>query len=297
MGADGQSVLEGAEVARSLTWPKVATDYHGALLRLATMRAAKKQYLIFGYVEFFPRDLPLPESFTAGDKPWAVPGSGGNVTLAASASKTGVADALAWYEEAARGRVSIPRNGPPIALAAPPFGVEPALGRFCAGGDVPFASQWHGGPRIHRLVPMAAPDAAVRSLGASAEAREWLATNAGFDPYGFEEWLTSISLLAPDPLLSGVGHFTQNRGADGLERIIVQAHRRRYAGYPDADADELKLVLLQRRPAGWIEVLPTSFDEDGFAITEYAEPVSEFGIRDHLPYARASAGIDASCPS
>jgi hypothetical protein len=61
--ADAQGVPEGAEVARSLTWPKVATDYHGALLRLATMRAAKKHYLIFGYVELFPRDLPLPESF------------------------------------------------------------------------------------------------------------------------------------------------------------------------------------------------------------------------------------------
>jgi hypothetical protein len=275
--ADAQGVPEGAEVARSLTWPKVATDYHGALLRLATMRAAKKHYLIFGYVELFPRDLPLPESFTAGDRPWAVPGSGGDVTLAASAVAMPVADALAWYEEAAHGRVTIRWNGPPIALAAPAFGVEPALGRFCVDGDVPFAPQWHGGPRIHRLVPMEAPHAAVRSLSASAEAREWLATNAGFDPYGSEEWLANISLLAPDPLLSGVGHFTQGRAADNSERVVFQAHRRRYAGYPEADAEALKLVVLQRRPAGWIEVLPTSFDEDGFAIIDYPVPVSESG--------------------
>ena len=57
-------------------WPKVTTDYHGALVRLATMRAAKKQYLLFGYVELFPRDIPVPESFSAGEKPWSVPNSG-----------------------------------------------------------------------------------------------------------------------------------------------------------------------------------------------------------------------------
>ena len=62
-------------------WPKVATDYHGALVRLATMRAAGKQYLLFGYVELFPRDIPVPERFTAGEKPWAVPNFGGDVTL------------------------------------------------------------------------------------------------------------------------------------------------------------------------------------------------------------------------
>ena len=258
-------------------WPQVTADYHGALVRLSTMRAAKKQYLIFGYVELFPRDIPPPESFWAGDRPWTVPGFGGDVTLAASALAMPVADALAWYEEAARGRVTIPRNGTSIDLMAPPYGVEPALGRFCVGEDVAFAPQWHCGPRIHRLVPMEDTDQVVRSLVSSAAAREWLATNAGFDPYPFEEWLGSISLLAPDPLLSGVGHFPLGRGTDGSERIVLQAHRRRYAAYPEADADALKLVLLQRRPAGWTEVLLTSFDGDGFAITDYPEPVSESG--------------------
>lgn len=280
-GENNQSVPQGAEPTGDQEglrkWPQVTTDYHGALVRLSTMRAAKKQYLIFGYVELFPRDIPSPESFTAGDRPWKVPGFGGDVTLAASALAMPVADALAWYEEAARGRVTIPRNGTSIDLTVPPYGVEPALGRFCVGEDVAFAPQWHGGPRIHRLVPMKDTDQVVQSLVSSAAAREWLATNAGFDPYPFEEWVGSISLLAPDPLLSGVGHFPLGRGADGSERIVLQAHRRRYGAYPEADADALKLVLLQRRPAGWTEVLLTSFDGDGFAITDYPEPVSESG--------------------
>jgi hypothetical protein len=90
-------------------------------------------------------------------------------------------------------------------------------------------------------------------------------------------------LLAPDPLLTGVGHFTQGRRADGSERVVLQTLRRRYEGYPEAEADALKLVLLQRRPAGWTEVLPTSFDDDGFAITDYPESVSESGFAISCP--------------
>jgi hypothetical protein len=183
----GKSVPERADVASPpkvpLKWPKIAADYHGALIRLATMRAAKRQHLIFGYVELFPRDIPPPESFRARDRPWAVPGFGGGITLVASALAMPVSDALAWYEEAACGRATIPETS--IDLATPPFGVEPALGRFCVGEDVPFAPPWHSGPRIHRLVPMEDQDEDIRKVGLSAAAREWLAVNAGFDPFSF----------------------------------------------------------------------------------------------------------------
>jgi hypothetical protein len=271
------------QVWSSQEYLAIATDYHGALVRLSTMRAEKKWYLIFGYVELFPRDMPYPESFTASDRPWTVPDSGGEVTLALSALAMPVADALAWYEEAAQGRVTIPLKETSLEIASPPFGAEPILGRFSVGEDVPFAAQWHGGPRIHRLVPMEEPAEAVQKLGSNVCAREWLADSVGIDPFQFEEWLGSISLLAPDPLLSGVGHFVQGRREDGSERVVIQAHRRRYEGYPDGEADALKLVLLQRRPGGWTDVLPTSFDDDGFAIADYPEPVSEQGYAISCP--------------
>ena len=41
--------------------------------------------------------------------------------------------------------------------------------------------------------------------------------------------------------------------------------------------------MLQRRPAGWTEVLPASFDNDGFAIKDYPEPVSETGFAISCP--------------
>jgi hypothetical protein len=297
----GKSVPERAEpdcaLEVSRKWPRVTTDYHGALVRLSTMRAAKKQHLLFAYVELFPRDIPLPESFTASERPWSVPGSGGDVTLRASATAMPTADALAWYEEAAGGRIMIPQDSTRsgnasqpdgakptgIEIVSPSYGAEPALGRFCVGESVPFAAQWHDGPRIHRLVPMEDPAEAVRQLATHSDAREWLTNNAGFDPFQFEEWLGSIALLAPDPLLSSVEHFSQERSADGSERVVLQVHWRRFEGYPEEDAAALKLVLLQRRPGGWTEVLATSFDNDGFLVADFPEPVSETGYAISCP--------------
>ena len=257
------------------TWPKVEADYHEAVVRLAAMRAAKQQYLLFGYVELYPRDIPVPAGFNAGDKPWPVPSFGGDVTLTASALPMSVAEALAWYEQAARGHVTIPQKL--VDLTAPPFGVEPALGRFSVGADLPFAAPWHDGPRIHRLVPMDDLAEAVANLGASRAAREWLATNIGFDPFDHEDWLGSLALLAPDPLLSSVGHFKLERTSDGAERMILQARRRRYDDYPAEDADALTVMWLQERPSGWTEIQPSSFDPDGLIITTLPEPVSKGG--------------------
>jgi len=263
-------------------WPKVETDYQGALLRLATMQAGSTHYLLFGWVELFPRDIPVPTSFHAGDKPWTVPGSKG-IRLGASATAMTVVEALSWYEAAARGRVVMPSTNRLIEIMAPTFGIEPTFGRFSVDVELPFAPHWHNRPRIHRLVPMTGLEEIIYKVGLVPEARKWLRTYVGIDPFDFEEWLGSLSLLAPDPLLSGVGHFSQPLGENREEQLVLQAHRRRFESYPDGDAENLQLVVLQRRPSGWTEVLPVQFDQDGFAIKSYPEPTSETGYAISCP--------------
>ncbi|MEY2343191.1 VPA1262 family N-terminal domain-containing protein [Acidithiobacillus sp. IBUN Pt1247-S3] len=265
-------------------WCKVATDYHGALVRVATMRTSQIQHLLFGYVELFPHDIPVPESFRAGEKPWRVPNSRDSMTLSFSSVRMSVADALTWYEEAAQGRVTIPGTASPVSLVAPPFGFEPSLGHFSIGDNVPpFAAQWHGRPRIHRLVPMEPAVEVVQNLRSSSPAREWLAANTGFDPLDYEEWLGSLSLLAPDPLLESVHYLPPEGNPDGSERVTFQVRRRHYEDYPDAEADALNFVLLKRRPSGWTEILPTPLDTDGFVIKDYPEPVREVGYAISCP--------------
>ena len=50
-------------------------DYQGALIRLATLRANKQQYLLFAWIELYPFDMRIPDRWTAGDEPWRVPKS------------------------------------------------------------------------------------------------------------------------------------------------------------------------------------------------------------------------------
>lgn len=264
------------------TWTKIDTDYHGAAVRLVTIRAEKKQYLLFGYVELYPKDLPIPVAFNVGDKPWPIPHYNGNVSLAASVLPMPVAEALAWYEDAARGQLAIPL-AKPVELIAPLFGIEPSLGRFSVGEEFPVIAPWRDGSRVHRLVPMQEPDEAVTTLAASSDAREWLITNVGIDPFEYEDWLATISLVAPDPLLAGVRHFRLEKTSASAERIVLQLRQRRYDGYPAADAGALKVIWLQERPSGWTDVKSCDFDTDGFAIMTPPEPVDKVGYAVTCP--------------
>lgn len=131
----------------------VFENYQGALIRLATLRANKQQYLLFGCVELYPFDMRIPERWTAGDEPWRVPKSD-SWTCGFSAWPVSVATALDWYEAAAKRDVTIETdNGRKIKVQATQFGPEPAYGDFCTGVNAPFELRWHDGPRVHRYVP------------------------------------------------------------------------------------------------------------------------------------------------
>lgn len=267
---------------RPSAWRKVDSDYHGALVRLATMRANCTQYLLFGYVELFPRDLPVPESFNAGSGPWAVPGLSG-VTLAMSATSMSVLDALSWYENASQGNVNIPLPTP-VNLVSPLFGVEPSTGQFSIGEEAPpFVAPWHGNPRIHRLVPMELPSSEVERLKKNSEARKWLSDILGFDLLDHEEWVASLSLIAPDPLFSRVNHYSLGVQPNGSERWIFQAISRRYQNCQILGTDALDFVLLQQRTSGWTEVLPIKLDSDGLFIKDYPEPAGKMGYAISCP--------------
>jgi hypothetical protein len=262
-------------------WPKVAEDYRGALVRLATARIEGKHYLVMGYVELFPRDIPPPDSFNVGEAPWTVPNFGGETTLGVSATWMSVGDALAWYEAAAGGQTVFPGARKSVATAV--FGPEPAIGTFCVGWEIPFAARWHDIPRIHRLVPMEEVAERLQNLGSSPDARQWLTLNFGLDPFEYEEWLGSLAMLAPDPLLQGVGVYIQDARDDGGERLVLQAERRRYLGYPSDEADALSLVIFERRPGGWAHAASHSVDAEGFVIIQGQMPVGETGYAITCP--------------
>jgi hypothetical protein len=45
------------------TWPEhLTTDYAGAAVRLTTVMQDRQQYLLFGCVELYPHEIPLPRA-------------------------------------------------------------------------------------------------------------------------------------------------------------------------------------------------------------------------------------------
>jgi hypothetical protein len=256
---------------------QLADDYRGALVRLATLRANKQQYLLFGWVELYPFDMKLPTGWTSGEQAWRVPQSD-SWSCAFSASPVTVAQALDWYEEAANGTVVIRKtNDQTLSAKATRFGPEPAYGRFCTDVDAPFALLWHDDPRIHRYVPLSASPEPVRQLGSKPQVREWLNRHVGFDPYEFHEWLGGLALLAPDPLCSSVGVFPTFRADDGRETLMVHAVPRQSAERGVADLSDLSIHVAQRRVDGWESVRTISLASGTSAKIENPQWCCEVG--------------------
>lgn len=274
-------------------------DYQGGLIRLASLRADKQQYLLFVWVELYPFDMRIPDRWTAGEAPWSVPGPD-NWTCGFAAWPVSTVDALNWYEAAAKGDVTMPADkGRSIKVQATPLGPEPAYGGFCTGVDAPFALAWHDGPRVHRYVSLAANPKVVRKLGLNSKAREWLTLHVGFDLYEFDEWLGGLALLAPDPICAAVQPCFTARCDDGRETLTVQVVPRRSVERGIADLSTLSIHVAERRVGGWQSVRTIPLSSPGGAIKlENPQWYTEVGyalvcsVRGLLRFVEPQSGIE-----
>lgn len=255
----------------------LAADYPDALVRVASLRANQKHYLLFAWVELYPFDMTAPESWTAGGKPWNVPGSKG-WSCAFSATKVATHRALQWYAHAASGSVNIALSAPKSILASDvALTSEPVLGKFSTGVDAPFTFKWHDGPRVHRLIRLKRPARPVFELGRNPAAREWLVSNAGFDPFSFDEWLGGVALVAPDPVCASFWLFPSDRSKQtGEETLSLQIVPRRSVAR-DADLKSLTVYVAERRVGAWASVAEIAVDQSGFATLPYPQPTGGIG--------------------
>ena len=257
-------------------WAIVADDYPSALVRVAALRADGVQHLIFGWIELYPFDMTAPDGWIAGQKPWSVPGQP-RYSCTFSATKVPVRRALNWYADASRGRINIAVSNPEPVLARPlDFAPEPNPGRFNVNVDAPFVFRWHDGPRINRLVPMAGPHRALFRLSRSEKAREWLALHLGFDPFFYDEWLSGLALVAPNPICASFHVFRSARAADGKETLTLQALPRRIEG-KTADVTRLTAHVIERRGEGWSNLATASLVANGLAKLTFPQPTGAIG--------------------
>lgn len=195
-------------------WPPlVPGDYNAGVVRLVTLVCDRVNHLLFASVELLPTEMPAPPNPPRGGW-WS---NIGDDRLCVGRTALPLADALDWYEALKQGRATIP--GKTFAITASALGPEPDYEGFAVLPEPPpFSPSWHGRPRLHRLVPMAAlaePVQALRdrmvNVSAEGRARQWLRDHIHFDLLAYDDWLGSGVLIAPNPLLRGFSARIVNR--------------------------------------------------------------------------------------
>ena len=181
-----------------------------------------------------------------------------------------VAEALNWYQSALSGSMKVPGLSPDVSIATSRFSPEPILGRLLISNELPFALAWHGGLRIHRLVPMEDLPDPIAGLISAKESekqttiRTWLDDRLGFDLIAYDDFLGGVVLMAPNPVARGVATYLKEILPGGRERLGVKAAVRQ-----GIDPRTLYVRLREERPGG-TSVLESRLDQ--FGMTEFVVP-------------------------
>ncbi len=248
----------------------VASDYDRAILRVAIATREELRQLIFAWVELMPVEIPSPpEAFAKKNFK--------GIQLSASRVICGLEEGLDWYEAAWAGDTRLPRSITPVETAA--FVAEPSVKRFALPGTPPFSPTWHMRPRLHRLVPADDPEGMPAELAtglttvpAFRRARVWLEGQLHFDALAHDDWLGSVALVAPNPLMREIGlHITSRDNA--AETVEVGGQLR--AGQKP---DTLKVVFQERRVEAVGVYAVRSLDLHGLAQERFEPEVADFGM-------------------
>lgn len=234
----------------NLDSPILDSDYRHALVHLAWYREDSRRFLLFGMVELFPSELPSPDPTKEQALP--VRSLGRRHSVYVRRIVMTAEDALAWYAKCREGHVMLPNtNGEWDLLVTSQFREEPAWPNLLTTHQLPFHN-W-GTVRAHHLVQTAIlPEARLPLTNLTAVG--WLTDKLFFNFLEFGEWLGSISLIAPNPVLRNLHHTlaVEEAGeASDIHLIERQGH----------DVHKLVLYLGEHRYGGVVSY--RSIDLDG----------------------------------
>jgi hypothetical protein len=256
-------------------WPEhVLSDFPRVLVRITTLTRKRAHHLLFGCVELFPPEVPGPDSLSAERE------SIGADQFVTSAAVLPVGAALAWYEAALTGNLTVPGIPGAVPVQTVPLAAEPGLGHFVAAAKPPVSAPWHGGTRLHRLVPMEEQPEVIRELKAgiihpdrTKKARRWLKERLHFDVLDADESLGGLVLLVPNPVLRSLSSFPLETSATVGEVIRVQATARDRHGY-----ETLEVTLREERPDGTFLIGRSRLDVLGRADFVLPHQVEQTGL-------------------
>jgi hypothetical protein len=271
--------------------PEYLEPFQWAVIRLATYVAgsAFQPRLLFGSVSLLTEDRPRPESGQGVEQHRVGKRKEERVFFRRTVLRAG--DAIAWYRSASSSAVATPvpsnpqevdaeLDGKPISPSTfvddpewPTLGVPAGpdlLSNPGGPGDpAPFVGSVSGSARIHRRFGDGTGFGAVT---ADTAAIAFLKRRLHFDLADYSEYLGSLALVVPDPVLRLVQHFFVP-GKDGEPENLVYRLVPR-AGQTTTD---LRLTILERRANLLSRFETVLVPRDGLVIVPRMLPVQASG--------------------
>jgi len=262
--------------------------YSGAVVRLATLQKERGQpaYLLFATVSLLPRNRPLPSTMAKVD-PFKIGKTGETVFFRRVVMSTN--EAIEWYRALGNGDDKTPTpskqeehdsklDGRKIEVSKlidDP--VWPYLG--LPVGDIGFAHPSrlsHPAPfvgsissRIHRRF---GSQNGFDNFLTDDEAVSFVARRLHVDLRAYSEYLGSIALVAPDPVLKQVDNFMIEASVDKGERILY-----RFIPQPGESLEGLKLTTFDEQANLLTDVSTYDIPEDGVLDIDKGNCIGAYG--------------------
>jgi hypothetical protein len=271
--------------------PKPLEPFTWAVIRLATYvrDSSAAPRLLFGTVSLLTDDRPRPASGYGVERHRVAKGKGGTVYFQRTVLEARAA--VEWYRSAAANGIVTPvpsdpkevdatHDGTPLAPSVFADDPEwPALG-LPAGSDLmqrpagpgdpaPFLGSASASARIHRRF---GDNGGFETVTADAETVAFLLRRVHVDLADYTEYLGSLVLVVPDPILRGVHHYFVSEDDKRFERLIYRLLPR-----SGQTLDGLSLTILEQRAnlLSRFETVPVP--EDGLVISSRQLPVQSSG--------------------
>jgi hypothetical protein len=271
--------------------PNSLQPFPWAVIRLATYvrDSSAAPRVLFGTVSLLTDDRPRPASGYGVERHRVGKGKGGTVYFRRTVLQARAA--VEWYRSAAENGLVTPvpsdpkeietvHDGTPLAPSVFVDDPEwPALG-LPAGSDLmqrpagpgdpaPFLGSASASARIHRRF---GDNRGFEAVTADAETIAFLRRRVHLDLADYAEYLGSLVLVVPDPVLRGVHHYFVSEDDKQFERLVYRLLPR-----PGQTLDGLSLTILEQRANLLSRFETVMVPEDGLVISSRQLPVQSSG--------------------
>ena len=257
-------------------------DYGGycqALVHLAWFREDKIRHLLFGMVELRPNEFPNAvgcptKSLRVGNK--------GRRYLHYRRLVLSAADAIGWYQAAARGHPVLPSDpshstrGDGERFEGGSFAQEPPWPHLATSKELVFTPDWMQGSRTHFLFPKHALPSRIDKLINTDRNRATLEEWLNFDLVDdYREYQGAICLVVPNPVFRSIERtHVEDSAAEASDIVAYKLVARQ-----GQRVEGLRLEIANERPGGGrLTPLVHEFCEEAIAVLEFPVEVRREGL-------------------